>query len=118
MLHPRRRALLRKRNRTQAKLQVLHSLGRQHQLLADARLHRRVPGIGNDHISRLWPGPSELVGPADRADHVVTALYDHPRQLSDISDPGDQVAVAGEQMTAKEMGFDSRQTQREPVLTE
>src|ERR1700745_3158477 len=43
----------------------------QHQLLANAGLHRRVPGIGYDYIFRLRPGTRELVGAANWADHII-----------------------------------------------
>ena len=41
---------------------LFHTLGRQHQLLANAGLHRRVAGIGNDEIFCFGPGMRKLVG--------------------------------------------------------
>src|SRR5438445_8252097 len=35
-----------------------------------------------------------------------------------MPDPSDQIALAGKQMMAEEVGFDSRQTERQPVLAE
>src|ERR1700738_235988 len=35
-----------------------------------------------------------------------------------MPDPSDQIALAGKQMMAEEVGFDSRQAEREPVLAE
>src|SRR5271163_2800029 len=61
-------------NHSAATSDPLHSFHRQDQLLANARLHRRMAGIGNDHICRFGPGPSQFIGAADRADHVVAAL--------------------------------------------
>ena len=92
---------------------TLHPLRRQHQLLADAGLHRRVAGIGNDHVLRLGPGAGELVGAANGAHHVVAALDDDPGEMPDIPDPGDQIAVPAKEVVAEEIGLDSRQAQRQ-----
>src|ERR1700730_15510587 len=116
--HPKMRAPLRKRNRAEPKLQVLHSFCCQDQLLANSRFHRRMAGGGNDHIAGFGPGAGQFVGAADRADHVIAALHDNRGQMPDPPDAGDQVTLSGEQMTAKEMPLDSRKAESEPILTE
>src|SRR5271157_455656 len=95
---------------------ALHALGRQYQMPADPGLHRRVPGVGNDHVFGLGPGAGEFVGAADRAYHVVAPLHDDPRQMTDPLDPSDQVTLADKQMAAEKMCFDPRQPQSQPFL--
>src|SRR5712692_10967500 len=75
-----------------------------------------MAGIRNYHVSCFGPRARELVGAADRADHGIAALHDDPGQPPDLPDPGDQIAVAGEQVTAEEMSFDSRETESEAVI--
>src|SRR5262249_6497138 len=49
-----------KRNRSATAYELLspalQTLDRQHELLADSRLHRRMSGVGNDDVIRLGPG--------------------------------------------------------------
>src|SRR6059036_1594868 len=52
------------------------AFARQHQLLADARLHRRMAGVAHDDAFRLRPGARQLIGAANRAHHVVAPLND------------------------------------------
>src|SRR5271165_3421821 len=39
-----------------------YAFGSQHQLLADAGLHRRMPGIRNDHKLGFGPGARQFIG--------------------------------------------------------
>src|SRR5438105_7798182 len=117
LIYPKTQTVFRKQNQS-ASSNPLHSFRRQDQLLANAGLHRRMPGIGNDQVSRFGPGASQLVGAANRADHVVAALHDDGGQMPDLSDARDQITFAAEQMAAEKMRFDSRQAQSEPVFGE
>src|ERR1700756_2103124 len=76
-------------NHPAANSDPLHSFRRQDQLLANARLHCRMAGIGNDSVCRFGPGASQFVGAADRTDHVVAPLHDYRRQMPNLSDAGD-----------------------------
>src|SRR5262249_61092132 len=85
---------------------LLHPFGRKHELLTNARFHRRVAGVRDDHVLRLGPSASELVGATDRADHVIAALYDDPGDPPDLYDPCEQIAFRWKQVAAEKMGFD------------
>src|SRR5215831_19667088 len=94
----------------------LHCLRRQYQLLAYARLHRRVSSVRNDYVFCLWPGARQFVGTADRAHHIVAALHDNPRQMPNGVDPRDQIAIPVKQIAAEEMRFDPRKPESEAIF--
>src|SRR5271169_1179582 len=75
-----------------------------------------MPGVGNDDVFDLGPGTGELVSAADRANHVIAALYDDPRQMANMPHSGDQIALADEKVVAEKMRLDARQTQSQPLL--
>src|SRR5580700_5703667 len=99
--------------RRAAPLCALQAFARQHQLLADPRLHRRMPRIRDDDVVRLGPGARQFVGAADRADHVITALHNRRRQGADAVDARHQIVGAGKQMVCEKMRLDPRQAERQ-----
>src|SRR5438067_4346551 len=94
------------------------TLARQYQLLANSRLHRRMPGIGHDDEFSFRPGARQFVGAADRAYHVIAALHDDPGQMPDTADLRDEIARPRKQIMAEVMRFEPRQPERQPVLAE
>jgi hypothetical protein len=77
-----------------------------------------MAGVADDHVFGLGPGARQLVGAADRADHVVAPLHDDRRQMPDAADPAIEVALRRKQVLAEIMRLDARQPERQPVLAE
>ena len=84
----------------------LHRLGGANQGGADARFHRRVAGIGDDHVLRLRPGMRQGVRRHDRTNHVVAALNDDRRYVPQSARFLQQLAVFEEHVVDEVVRLD------------
>src|ERR1017187_1766050 len=81
------------------------------------RVESAVAAIRRDDEVRLWPRPVQRPRAFHRADYVVTALYNHARDMADERGVAQQLVVGLEEsLVVKVVDLDAREGERELVL--
>src|SRR6266702_1407720 len=84
-----------------------------------SRLHNRMTGIWRYMYFCLRPGTMQVPGTGHRADHVISSLNDHPRNMTDLADVFDQIVFGWKETIVHEVvTFNARKCFRECRLGE